>query len=280
MGTVAAARRRVAAELETAGIPSAAYDAAALVAHVIGCTPTQIALHAREELAPAAARRLASLTARRAAREPLQLILEAAPFHDLVLRVTPGVLIPRPETEGLAEIALQAVAAVEAPVIVDVCAGAGPLAVFLAKRRADARVLAVEIDPGACQDIMFNAERYGAAVEVIRADIRDAALGRRLPLADLIVSNPPYIPTDAADLPPEVVFWEDVRTRDGGRDGLAFYPIIAGLARDILKAGGFLAVEIGEDQAGAVTSMLASLGVAAVAPDLAGRDRYITVRKV
>ena len=279
--TVAERRRRITADLESAGVPSAAYDAAALVAYVLGCAPGQLALHARETLTPAAARRLASLAARRAAREPLQLVLGTAPFHDLSLRVTPGVFIPRLETEGLARAALDAVAATEAPVIVDFCAGAGPLAVFLAARRSDARVIAVEVDRDACDDIRFNAARYGAGVEVVTADIRDPSLGKRLPTADLIVSNPPYIPASAvADLPPEVRVWENVRTQDGGRDGLDFYAVLGRLAAEGLKAGGFLAVEIGEEQAAAVISILASLGTATVGRDLAGRDRYVAVRKV
>jgi release factor glutamine methyltransferase len=267
--------------LEAAGVPSAACDAAALVAHVVGCVPTQLGLHAREVLPTAAARRLASLAARRAAREPLQLILEGAPFHDLSLRVTPGVFIPRPETEGLAQAALDAVAAAEAPIIVDLCAGAGPLAVFLAARRRDASVIAVEIDRDACEDIRFNAGRYDAAVEILSADIRDPLLGKQLPAADLIVSNPPYIPAAiVADLPPEVRVWENVRTQDGGRDGLDFYRVISRLAAEGLKAGGFLAVEIGEEQAVAAIAILSSLGAAAVGRDLAGRDRYVTVRNV
>jgi release factor glutamine methyltransferase len=232
-------------------------------------------------VAPAGAfERLAACTRRRAGGEPVQLITGEAPFLELRLAVEGGVFIPRPETEGLALWAEESLAAKAEPVIVDLFAGVGPLAVTLARRRPGARVIAVEADERAASLLRRNAAAYGVDVEIIIGDVADGAVASRLPAADLIVANPPYVETAVIPaLPAEVRDWEPHAALDGGSDGLALYPAIAGLAVEVLREGGFVLVEIGETQGSRVTEILAAVGDAELGHDLAGRDRYVRARK-
>lgn len=277
--TVGELRRRAEERLARAGVPSPRADAAALVAGACGWRREDLAKHAREVVGPAAAGRLAAFAARRCKREPLQLIIGSAPFLGFDVAVAAGVFIPRPETEGLALAAEKLVAGKRAPVIVDLCAGSGPLAVYLAARRPDARVVAVEVDAKAAALIEANASAHRCSVEVIVGDVMDEGVVSRLPRADLIVANPPYIETATIPaLPPEVRDWEAKRAVDGGADGLAFYPRLAALAVRLLRAAGAVAVEIGENQAEAVARIFAHVGDVEVGRDLAGRERYLWAR--
>lgn len=273
-------RRRAEEKLARAGVPSPPADAAALVARACGWKREDLGKHARDVVGPAAAGRLAAFTARRCKREPLQLIVGSAPFLGFDVVVAPGVFIPRPETEGLALAAENLVAGNREPVIVDLCAGSGPLAVYLAARRPDARVVAVEVDAKAASLTEANASAHGCAVEVIVGDVMDEGVVSRLPRADLIVANPPYIETATIPaLPPEVRDWEAKRALDGGADGLAFYSRLAALAGRLLSAAGAVAVEIGESQAEAVAEIFARVGDVEVGRDLTGRERYLWARR-
>jgi len=274
--TVAELRRRVEEELSRAGITSPRADAAELVAYACGWEVESIAKRARDAVPPRAAAGLAACVRRRSGREPLQLITASAPFLDLRLAVAPEVFIPRPETEGLALKADGLLGSKRNAVIVDLFAGAGPLAIYLATRRPDARVVAVEVDGAAAALLEANAAALGVRLDVLRADVRDGALASHLPRADLIVANPPYIRKgDIAALPPEVRDFEPRAALDGGPDGLAYYPTVADLATGLLKAGGAVAVEIGEDMAERVTAIFARVGDVQTGRDLAGRDRYV-----
>jgi release factor glutamine methyltransferase len=274
--TVAALRRRAEEELSRAGMPSPRADAAELVAYACGWRVERIAMHVRDVVSPRAAATLAACVRRRASREPLQLITATAPFLNLRLAVVPGVFVPRPETEGLALRAEGLLGSTRDAVIVDLFAGVGPLAVYLATLRRSARVVAVEADDAAAELLEVNAAAHGVRVDVLRADVRDGSLASRLPRADLIVANPPYIRTaDIAALPREVRDYEPHAALGGGTDGLAYYPVVAGLAARLLKAGGAVAVEIGEDIAEPVMAIFARVGEVHVGQDLAGRDRYV-----
>lgn len=273
-------RRQTEEALARAGVPSPRADAAALVAYACGWPAAEFAGHVRETPPPGAAERLTALAARRAEREPLQLIIGAAPFLGLDLAVAPGVFIPRAETEGLATRAEELIAGTEAPVIVDLCAGVGPLAVYMGRRRPGARVVAVEVDRRAASLLRDNARTYAVDLDVIIGDVMDEAISSRLPATDLIVSNPPYIKTaDIRSLPPEVRDWEAGRALDGGADGLNYYPRTAKLAAELLRPGGAVAVEIGEDLGEAVSEIFTCVGGVDIARDLAGRDRYLWARK-
>ena len=268
------------AELARAGVPSPRSEAVALTSHVCGWDAREFAQHVRDAAPMGAFERLAALTGRRAGGEPLQLITGTAPFLELSLAVAPGVFIPRPETEGLALWAEESIADKVAPVIVDLFAGVGPLAVRLARRRPDARVVAVEVDERAASLLRDNASTYDVRIDVVIGDVSDEGLASRLPTGDLVVANPPYVETAVIPtLPAEVRDWEPRAALDGGDDGLSFYPIIADLAAKILRDGGFALVEIGETQGDKVSDIFAAVGDVEVGHDLAGRDRYVRVRK-
>lgn len=278
--TVGRLREWAEAELARAGAPSPRSEAVALTSHVCGWDAREFAQHVRDAAPTGAFERLAAIAGRRAEGEPLQLITGSAPFLELSLAVAPGVFIPRPETEGLALWAEESVAAEDAAVIVDLFAGVGPLAVRLARRRPDARVVAVELDEKAASLLRNNAAAYGVLLDVVIGDVSDEGIASRLPTADLVVANPPYVETAVIPtLPAEVRDWEPRAALDGGEDGLSFYPVIADLAAKILRAGGFALVEIGETQGESVSDIFAAVGDAEVGHDLAGRDRYVRARK-
>ncbi len=267
------------AELAEAGVPSPRADAAALTAYACGWTGGELTRRGSEAPPEGALERLAAFTARRSHREPLQLIIGKAPFLGLDLAVVPGVFIPRPETEGLALRAEESIAEIEEPVILDLCAGVGPLAVYLGSQRPDARVVAVELDGRAALVLRENASAYGVRVDVVVGDVRDEEVASRLPTADLLVANPPYVETAVIPtLPAEVSAWEPREALDGGADGLDFYPIIARLAAKLLRRGGVAAVEIGESHAAGASEAFRRFGDTEIGLDLAGRERFLLMR--
>jgi release factor glutamine methyltransferase len=216
---------------------------------------------------------------RRAAGEPLQYVTGEMPFRHLVLQVRPGVFIPRPETEVLVDAVLEYLdrCGVDEPVVVDLCTGSGAVAVSTAFERAGARVHATEIVPETAEVARLNAERAGVVdrVSVVVGDLfaplPDDLRGR----VDVVVSNPPYIPSaDLADLPAEVALREPRIALDGGVDGLDTVRRIVDGARDWLRPGGLLAMETDTARVKDAAELMASWyeGVV-VRRDLTGRDR-------
>lgn len=210
---------------------------------------------------------------RRAKREPLQYIRGQAEFWSLPLTVNPAVLIPRPDTEVLVEEALKRIAG---PVrILDVGTGSGAIAIALAHEQPEASVEAVDLSAEALAVAQGNAERNGVAA---RVTLRQGDL-RQLQGAgyDLVVSNPPYIPSaDLAGLMPEVREFEPLLALDGGDDGLFCYRLLAAQARALLKPGGWLLLEVGIDQAAGVTELLQGAGLV----DIFTRADYAGVARV
>jgi release factor glutamine methyltransferase len=228
-----------------------------------------------EEAADEAA--LRAMVARRVAGEPLQYVIGWAPFGPLRLAVGPGVFVPRPETEGLADRAAARLRAAPAPAVaVDVCTGSGAIACFLAAQVPGARVLATELDPGALAWAEPNARRYG--VELLAGDL-DAPLPAELAgRVDVLCANVPYVPSGAiATLPTDVRDHEPRLALDGGPDGLDVLRRLVTRVGHWLAPGGGLLCEIGDDQAEAAAALLTGAGLAEVAvhPDLAGRDRIL-----
>jgi release factor glutamine methyltransferase len=248
------------AELAAAGCVSAAAEADWLL----------------EEAADAA--QLRAMVARRAAGEPLQYVIGWAPFGPLRLAVGPGVFVPRPETEGLADRAAAHLRAVPAarPVAVDLCTGSGAIACYLAAQVPGARVLATELDPGALAWARGNAERFG--VELLAGDLDEPLPPELAGRVDVLCANVPYVPSGAiGTLPVDVRDHEPRLALDGGPDGLDVLRRLAARAGHWLAPGGRLLCEIGEDQAAAAVALLAAAGLAdlAVHPDLVGRDRIV-----
>jgi len=210
---------------------------------------------------------------RRAKREPLQYIRGQAEFWSLPFTVNPAVLIPRPDTEVLVEEALKRIAG---PVrILDVGTGSGAIAIALAHEQPEASVEAVDLSAEALAVAQGNAERNGVAA---RVTLRQGDL-RQLQGAgyDLVVSNPPYIPSaDLAGLMPEVREFEPLLALDGGDDGLFCYRLLAAQASALLKPGGWLLLEVGIDQAAGVTELLQGAGLV----DIFTRADYAGVARV
>ncbi len=217
---------------------------------------------------------------------PLQHLTGRAPFRHLELAVGPGVFVPRPETEQLVEWALAQLAGADEPVVVDLGAGSGAIALSLAHEHPGARVTAVERDPQAAEWTRHNADLRAAAgdrpVTVLSGDMTDPALLRDLDGAvDLVVSNPPYVP-DGARVPREVADHDPPLALWGGPDGL---DVVRGLLRTaarLLRPGGALGIEHADQQGSALPALVRGTGEftdVADHPDLAGRPRFTTARR-
>jgi len=275
MATIRETLRRAARQLEAAGVPDAAADAALLLSHVTGEAPLSLRADAGRPLSAETLAAFDALLARRAAREPLQYITGEAPFMGLMLRAEPGVLIPRFDTETLCEQALARLQTGQRAL--DVCTGSGALTIALASQAPGARVSAGDISETALALARKNAARCGVSVDFRLGDLFAPFQGETF---HLILSNPPYIPTpELAGLQPEVRF-EPALALDGGPDGLAFYRRIIRQAPASLEEGGWLLLEIGSSQAEAVRKMMAAqYEEIAVYTDLNGLDRAVAGRK-
>jgi release factor glutamine methyltransferase len=223
---------------------------------------------------------------RREGREPLQHIIGETEFWSLSILCSPCALVPRPDTEVLVQAALDLVRNVPSPRIADIGTGTGCIPVAIAHERPDARILAVDIDPGALGLAESNLTRHNLTrqVELIQGDLAEPLAQRGLNGAfDLVVSNPPYIETAELNrLEPEVREHDPRVALDGGRDGL---DIIRRLVKEILpllRAGRFLAVEVGAGQPGSVRELLRShpgWGETRTIRDSGGIERVIVARK-
>jgi len=224
---------------------------------------------------------------RRAAGEPLQYVTGEVAFRHIIVKVRPGVLIPRPETEVLVDTGLPAVRAAIAErgeaLVLDVCTGSGCIALSIAQECPGAKVIASDISPIACEVAGENAERLALAeqVTVYEGDLFDALPKDNRGRFDLLISNPPYIPSaDVPVLPAEVAGFEPHLALDGGEDGLDVYRRILDEARMWLRPGsGIFAIELDERrvQQAAAEAREWYEDVRVVA-DLAGRDRIVTAR--
>lgn len=249
-----------------------------LAGEALRLPPLTLTLHRAERPSPAAVAALRAMLLRRARGEPLQYILGRWPFHDVTLRVSPAALIPRPETEGLVERVLAHPRWRDARVVADVGTGTGAIALALAHAAARQGLgktfLAIDLSPAALALARQNAADLRLGVTFLQAD----GLSSLPPAScDLIVSNPPYIPSAQVDaLPAHIRDHEPRLALDGGPDGLDVIRQLILDATLALRPGGCLFLEIGEDQGLAVRRLLDRAGytAVAVARDLAGHDRY------
>lgn len=275
--------RLVETALNEAGVPDADFDARQLWNAVSPHDPRLCS----EPLDAAQAVRLADLTARRAAREPLQYLLGEWDFLDFTLKVGPGVLCPRADTEIVCETALDCLQEVRQPVVWDLCAGTGCLGLGVKRFRLDAAVTCVEYSGEALPYLRSNAAhalpKQPDAVTVLQGDVLQGPLALQAPAEglDLIVSNPPYLTAEEmAQLMPETAH-EPALALDGGDDGLVFYRCLLQQWGAALRPGGWLVLEIGCDQAAAVTALAAQYGWQQVCcrKDYGGNDRVVVARK-
>jgi release factor glutamine methyltransferase len=270
--------------LAEAGVASPRVDAELLLAHVTGRTRT--GLLTLDDVGPDAADRFAALVDQRADRVPLQHLTGRAAFRHLELAVGPGVFVPRPETEQLVGWALDRLAGVRDPVVVDLGTGSGAIALSIAQESPGARVTAVERDPDAIEWTRVNAAARTAAgdppIEVLAGDMTDPELLRALDGGvDLVVSNPPYVPAGAR-LPREVADHDPPLALWGGPDGLDVVRGLLVTAARLLRPGGALGIEHADQQGAALPALVrASGGWTDVADhrDLADRPRFTTARR-
>jgi release factor glutamine methyltransferase len=270
MTALRSAIAEAAAELAGAGVASPVFDAEELAAYSLGLTRKD--LWREDEVGSA----FPGYVRRRVAREPLQHITGRAYFRSVTLAVGPGVFIPRPETEAVAGAAVAAARGVPNPVVVDLGTGSGAIAIAVADELPGAAVHAVESDPAAHAWAVRNAE--ATAVDVRLGDMADAFhdLDGR---ADVVVSNPPYIPVGAAVRDPEVAEHEPAAALWSGTDGLDDIRVVEQVASRLLRGGGTVVVEHADLQGASAPAVFRSTGRwTAVADhrDLAGRDRYLT----
>ncbi len=287
--TVAALWRQCRALLDAAGIENAAAELDWLWQAAIGTDRHLLRQDAPVDAAKAAA--LQGLAARRAAREPVQYLLGSWPFLDFELQVAPGVLIPRQDTECVAEQAialgrqLLAQGVLPGTACVDLCSGTGALALALAVH-LHRPVTAVELSPDALPILRANAARVceqlsAPPVQAVAADVFAFQNTLAPGSVGLLVSNPPYLTgQEMTQLQPEVVF-EPAMALDGGVDGLRFYRHIAAAYLGCMAPGGALVLEIGAAQREAVCQLLADAGWQDIRTgrDLAGHDRWVSARK-
>lgn len=280
MVTVIEAIQIGAARLGKAGVESARLNVELLLADILGVARLSLHLDSRRELSAEHSAVFEARLLRREAREPVQHILGTAEFFGRVFRVNRHVLVPRPETELLAEWALRTIdeSGMSAPVVLDFGTGSGCLAVTLALQKKAAAVHALDVSPDALAVARDNAAALGANV-VLHLGDGFKALPDGL-VFDGIVSNPPYIPSaEIAGLDPEVRDHDPRLALDGGVDGLGFYHRLAAEAPRYLKPGGWLAVEMGDGQA---ADLLETFGDspwsrAEVRHDDTGRERMLRV---
>lgn len=250
-------------------------DARLLLQHAATCSHADLIAHPEKALTHEQIVWFDSLVARRAGGEPLAYILGSAGFYGRDFAVTPAVLIPRPETEGLVERALATLRGLDHPRVVDLGTGSGAIAVSLALARPDARVIAVELSPEALEVARGNANCLGAGVDFRAGSWYDPLAGERF---DLIVSNPPYVVHGDPHLEMNgLPFEPQGALTDGiaGGDGLACIRAIVAGAADHLKPGGWLWFEHGYDQGPASRNLLQGAGFKGVLTetDLAGIHR-------
>ena len=287
MTTIADVRAHAIGVLSRAGIRHADVDAELLIGDVLGLSRGQVQAKAVTDAALDAEQQVAVLEAieRRAAREPLQHITGRAPFRALELAVGPGVFVPRPETESVAQLAIDALLAVPtpAPRAIDLGTGSGAIAIAMATEVPHAEVVAVENSARAFIWARQNArELAGPNLRLVFADLAELPAqidGNAFDgTFDVVVSNPPYIPLGAVPRDPEVRLHDPAAALYGGVDGLDVVRAVSTRAAALLRPGGTLVLEHGELQGGAIRELLAADGwrAAATYRDLLGRDRTTT----
>lgn len=284
--------KEVSAFLKSSGIEYAAKDAEIILMETLQINKPKL-YTADSEISDEMSRHIDSLAERRAGGEPLQYIIGHVDFCGLNIKVGPGVLIPRPETELLVEEVLKAVSSEKdkgqnselisslvtrsSPLsILDLCTGSGCLALAIAKHIPNSDVYAVDISEKALEYAMENAKFNGIAnVKFLKGNLFEAVKGMRF---DIIVSNPPYIKrSDLNNLQPEIRGWEPLDALDGGEDGLRFYREILPLSAQYLNSNGCLIVEMGYGEHAEIVRIAEGSGVRglSVIKDYSGIERVL-----
>ena len=255
-------------------------DAEVLLSYLLGQKRIFLYVHFDQPLTAEELARYREMVKRRAAGEPVAYICGEKEFMGLTFKVTPAVLVPQPDTETLVEAVIERLKGKEGARIADVCTGSGAIALALAHYLPETSVAATDISADAVSIAKENAESLGLSERVVfcEGDLLAPLSGETF---DAIVSNPPYIPSaEIAGLPCEVRA-EPIIALDGGADGLDFYRRLVHESAALLKDGGFLAVECGDTQAGAVAEMAVTggFGRTEIVHDLSDKERVVVMWK-
>jgi release factor glutamine methyltransferase len=278
--TARALLRVVTERLAAAGLPSPQADARWLVRHVLGWSAARLTLDGDRPLPADRVAAVERLADRRAAHEPLQLLLGSTAFRGHHLSLRPGVFVPRPETELLVDLAIEPAPA--AGVVVEPCTGSGAIACAVAVEHPGATVVATDVDPAAVALARHNAALLGAAVDVRCGDLL-APVPRRLHgRVDVLVANPPYLAAaELAALPEDVARWDPVGALVSGPTGHEASDALIAAAGAWLAPGGRLALELDERRVADAAARARAAGLVEVreATDLAGRPRFLLARR-
>jgi release factor glutamine methyltransferase len=280
---ISALLQQSAAQLSQAGVLSPEVDSELLAAHCLGITRSElgVAIALNSEFPEEKIAVFSDGVFRRANREPLQHITGLAAFRHLELSVGKGVFTPRPETEQVVSFAMEKIASFEHPVVVDLCSGSGAIALSFATERPGAKVFAVEKSKEAFEFLKHNSNKYGLGLgQLSNVDLQDC-LTEMESVADLVISNPPYIPNEAIPVDLEVQLHEPAISLYGGVDGLDVIRQILSKAKQLLRTGGLLVLEHADTQALSIRELLLAEGWINVnsRKDLAGKDRMISATK-
>jgi release factor glutamine methyltransferase len=258
---------------------NARWDAELLLTHTLKKSRAWLMAHGNELLSDELFVSYTKLLERRRLGEPIQYITSETEFYGLPFRVTPDVLIPRPETEHLVEKVVELALCFPKPRIVDVGTGSGAIAVALAHKLLHAQITATDICPQALAVVRENAKRNEVALRFLEGDLFAPVAGEQY---EIIVSNPPYVPSaDRATLSVEVREYEPGLALFAGDDGLDVYRRLIPDAFGALTPGGYLALEIGYGQSPAITELLATAGFQQIefVPDLQNIPRVACARR-
>ncbi len=268
-----------AAKFEKAGIESALVDAEILLGHLLNLTRGELQSKVITDEEFSLVEEFEALVAKRAERFPLQHITGVAYFRRLALKVGPGVFIPRPETEVVTQIAVDALKASGSaePIAVDLATGSGAIALSLAVEVPNAKVFAIELSAEALQYTTQNFAELAPDAVLVQGDLADA-FPELNGTVDVLVSNPPYIPDEMIPIYPEVHLHDPSLALYGGADGLDVVRKVEEAARRLLRSGGSLIIEHADMQGEAVRELLLASGWRQVRThkDLVGRDRATT----
>lgn len=255
--------------------PDAGFDSEQLLYYCFGLNKTTFLLSRGGFADEEKSKLFFELVSRRAAGKPLQYILGDQAFLDRTYKVGEGVLIPRPETEQLAELCIEKINGKGCRTVYDLCAGSGCIGLSIARKCPDTQVFLIEKYGEALDYLIKNSEGINCSgVNVVEADIFDFDVSS-LPRPDMIVSNPPYIPSDEISSLGKEVRFEPLTALDGGKDGLDFYRCIASRWLPAIKKGGCVFFECGEGQAEMIRSMIPDGYKTEVIDDFYGAKRFV-----
>ena len=276
--TLAEALTEAERRLEAAGLESAQVEARALLEHLLGLSRTELILERPRLLIFEEEAALLRMLERRTRREPLQHILGVAPFYGLELKVTPHVLIPRPETERLVEICLEALRGTSQPKVLDIGTGSGAVALAVKQERPDAEVVASDVSAEALKVAQENARRLGLEVGFVQADLLEhPTLKAFASQLHVLMSNPPYLP-EGDELSPEVQA-DPPGALFSGRDGLAHFRRLESQAFDLLPVGAAVLLELDPRNAPTAFSSSERWARRRLERDLVGRARFLWLER-